>query len=147
VIEQQFRSTMRALTAALAVLIAGSACAASTAADTTLADGKAIFQTGRDLAGARITAVPPPLMPSCAACHHANGSGGLHLPGGAVSADLRHPALVTHQKVPYTLSLLERAISKGIDNEGKPLDKVMPRWHLTTRDLNDVAEYVLTALK
>jgi mono/diheme cytochrome c family protein len=108
------------------------------------ANGKAIFLTGRDLAGTHISAVPPALMPNCAACHRANGSGGVHLPGGAVSADLRHAALVTNQKPPYTLASLERAISKGIDNTGQPLNRVMPRWRLSARDLHDVAQYVLT---
>jgi mono/diheme cytochrome c family protein len=103
--------------------------------------------TGRDAQGAHIAAVPAALMPNCAACHRANGSGGVHLPGGAVSADLRHAALVTQQKPPYTLSLLERAISKGVDNTGHPLNRVMPRWHLSARDLHDVAQYVLAALK
>jgi mono/diheme cytochrome c family protein len=133
------------LAAAFAVSLAAVAGAAS--ADRSLANGRSIFQTGRDLNGTTIYAVPPPMRPSCAACHRANGAGGIHLPGGAVSADLRHAALVTHQKHPYTLALLERAISKGIDNEGKPLDRVMPRWRLSNRDLHDVAEYVLTQLK
>jgi len=120
---------------------------AAAAPVTPLANGKAIFLTGRDAQGARISAVPAALMPNCAACHRASGSGGVHLPGGAVSADLRHAALVTHQKPPYTLSLLERAISKGIDNTGQPLNRVMPRWHLSARDLHDVAQYVLTSMK
>lgn len=76
-----------------------------------------------------------------------NGSGGVHLPNGAVSADLRHKALVTGQKHPYTLALLERAISTGVDNEGQALNPVMPRWKLSGADLHDVAYYVLTALK
>ena len=71
----------------------------------------------------------------------------MHLPGGAVSADLRYKALVTDQKHPYTLALLERAISTGIDNEGQPLNKIMPRWKLSNTDLHDVAYYVLTQLK
>ena len=109
-----------------------------------LDNGRAIFLTGKDLDGVQIAAAQPPLRPYCAACHGANGAGGVHLPGGAVSADLRHAALVTRQRHPYTLALLERAISTGIDNDGKPLDPVMPRWQLTTRDLHDVAAYVLT---
>ena len=71
----------------------------------------------------------------------------MHLPGGAVSADLRHKALVTDQKQPYTLALLERAISTGVDNESQTLNPVMPRWKLSQSDLHDVAYYVLTALK
>jgi mono/diheme cytochrome c family protein len=112
-----------------------------------LANGKSIYQTGRDVGGAQIAAQHPPLYANCAACHHANGSGGMHLPGGAVSADLRYKALVTGQKKPYTQALLERAISTGIDNNGEALNPVMPRWKLSPRDLHDVAYYLRTQLK
>ena len=91
--------------------------------------------------GFRINALHPPLRTSCAACHRANGAGGVHLPGGAVSADLRQKALAA-TKPAYTLNSLERAISSGIDNQGQPLNPVMPRWQMTPRDLHDVAEYV-----
>ena len=131
-----------------ALVIVGFGTQARTAAmSSALANGKAIFRTGKDLAGIQIRANPPALMNSCAACHRADGSGGVRLPNGAVSADLRHHALVTAQKHPYTLALLERAISTGIDNEGKPLDRVMPRWKLSARDLHDIAEYVMLDLK
>lgn len=112
-----------------------------------IANGRTIFMTGRDAAGVQLTAVHPALRGSCAACHGADGAGGLHLPSGAVSADLRHAALVTHQKRPYTVALLERAISTGIDNMGQPLNPVMPRWRMSRRDLHDVSLYVLTKLK
>ncbi len=135
------------LTVLLAVGLADTAHSATASPSSTLANGKAIFQTGIDLHGTHITARPPALMPKCAACHYADGHGGLHLPGGAVSADLRHAALVTTQKPPYTLALLERAISTGIDNTGKPLSRVMPHWQLSKTDLHDVAQYVLTSLK
>lgn len=111
------------------------------------ANGRAIFMTGRDLAGHQIAASRPPLRASCMACHNANGSGGVHLPDGAVSADLRHKALVTDQHPPYTLRLLERAISTGVDNQGEKLDPVMPRWRLSKTDLHDVALYVSNRLK
>ena len=114
---------------------------------TAVPNGRSIFLTGKDLAGRQITAQRPPMYPSCAACHNTDGSGGKHLPGGAVSADLRYAALVTHQKTPYTLPLLERAISTGVDNEGQPLNPVMPRWRLSPQDVNDVADFVLTQLK
>lgn len=71
----------------------------------------------------------------------------MHFPGGVVSADLRHRALVIEQKHPYNLALVERAISTGIDSEGKPLSPVMPRWRLSRGDLHDVALYVLLKLK
>ncbi len=145
---------------AFAALAAAAGCSkpASTTAPATVAvpapcasarapavrDGCLIFQTGRDVDGKQIVASKHPLFPKCAACHHADGSGGRHLPGGAISADLRHKALVTDQKHPYTLALLKRAISTGIDNEGKPLAPAMPHWKLTQRDLHDVAAYVLS---
>lgn len=107
-------------------------------------NGRSIFLTGRDSAGRKISAARPPLRESCAACHGANGAGGVHLPGGAVSADLRHRALVTLQKHPYSQAVLERTIALGRDNEGKELDPVMPRWKMSRRDLHDVAAYVMT---
>lgn len=113
-------------------------------AQASLANGRAIFLTGRDADGVRIAAATPPLRPSCAACHGANGAGGVHLPGGAVSADLRHEALVTEMKPPYTPALVERAVSTGIDSAGAKLAVVMPRWRLSRRDLRDVAAYVMT---
>jgi len=136
--------------ALLVTLIAGcgSGAKSSTApANTPLENGRTIFQTGKDASGLQITARPAALMQSCAACHHADGSGGVHLPRGAVSADLRHKALVTGQTPPYTVALLERAISTGIDNNGQTLSPVMPRWQLSARDLKDVSTYVLTQLK
>ncbi len=108
----------------------------------TVQNGKLIYLTGRDRDGLTIVAAAPPLRPSCGACHGANGAGGVKFPDGAVSADLRHDALVGKQKPPYTLATIERAISHGIDNQGKPLDKVMPRWKLSPRNLRDVAQYV-----
>ncbi len=69
------------------------------------------------------------------------------MPGGVRSADLRYKALVSSQAKPYTVALLERAISTGIDNGGNPLNQMMPHWKLSRRDLHDVAHYVLTKLK
>lgn len=128
----------------LFVLLAG-LCACGHA-NSPLVNGRDIFLTGKDADGVQITAAKPPLQPYCAACHHANGAGGMKFPDGAVSADLRHKALVTDQTHPYTLELLERAISTGIDNDGKPLDPVMPRWTLSKGDLHDIAWYVFTQL-
>jgi mono/diheme cytochrome c family protein len=116
-------------------------------AQSAAANGAAIFQTGKDVDGVAIRAKKPPLYPSCAACHRADGSGGKSFPGGVTSADLRHKAMVTDQNHPYTLALIERAVSTGIDTDGKPLNSIMPRWTLSKRDLHDVSQYVLTQLK
>lgn len=71
----------------------------------------------------------------------------MHLAGGAVSADLRHDALTKEQDRPYTILLLERAISRGIDNDGDKLSPVMPRWQMSQTDLKDVAVYVYDRLR
>jgi mono/diheme cytochrome c family protein len=151
-----FSSIARFRLLALVVICAVAACARGGSAGSSpspnaartlpAGNGKLIFQTGRDSDGKQIAAAKPPLRRSCAACHGANGAGGIHLPGGAVSADLRHSALVVGQKHPYTLSLLERAITTGVDNDGQPLNSVMPHWKLSHRDLHDVATYVFTQL-
>lgn len=111
------------------------------------ANGRAIFMTGRDLAGRQITASPPAMRSSCVQCHRANGAGGMHFAGGVVSADLRHDKLTKEQDHPYTIALLERAISRGIDNDGDKLSPVMPRWRMTKTDLRDVATFVYDKLK
>ncbi|HEV3153441.1 MAG TPA: cytochrome c [Candidatus Baltobacteraceae bacterium] len=126
---------------------ANSSTAPSGAAPTSyssLANGREIFQTGKDWAGHPLVAATHPLRSSCAACHGTNGAGGQHIADHAVSADLRHTALVTDQKPPYNLQLLERAISTGVDNTGQPLNRVMPHWKMSSGDLHDVAAYVLT---
>ena len=146
----------RAATAAALTMLVVSGCSHGSNApsrnpaestSSALANGRDIFETGKDANGIAIVARQRPLMASCAACHRPDGSGGQRLPRHAVSADLRHHALVIAQKHPYTVALLERAISTGIDNEGQPLNPVMPRWRLSKRDLHDVALYVFTDLK
>ncbi len=136
------------------VLLAFAACSSASHAPAPAAasakppsNGQVIFQTGRDASGVQTIAQHPALRQSCAACHGATGAGGVHLPGGAVSADLRYKALVTTPKHPYTLALIEKAIATGIDNNGQSLNPVMPRWKLSKKDLHDVAYYVLHDLK
>ncbi len=136
-----------AILASMCLLFAGCYSSSTDSAADALANGKAIFTTGRDSQGQQVMAQKPPLMPTCQACHGATGAGGVHLPGGAVSADLRYSALVLGQKHPYTIALLERAISTGIDDDGDSLNPVMPRWNLSKQDLHDVAYYVLHTLK
>lgn len=43
---------------------------------------------------------------------------------------------------PYTDELIKRAITEGLDPGGKPLDKTMPRWKMSDRDLDDVIAYL-----
>ena len=45
---------------------------------------------------------------------------------------------------PYTKETLRRAIIKGIDPAGEPLDELMPRWRMSEQDLDDLVEFMVT---
>jgi len=93
----------RALTALACVSVVTLTIAAAAKPSSSFANGRAIFQTGRALAGVAIRAKPPPMHPACAACHRATGSGGLHPPRGVVSPAPRLPPPVPpHRKKPTT---------------------------------------------
>ncbi len=119
-----------------------------------IANGRSIFFSGTDLDGTRIsTAHPFRVYQSCAVCHGPDGGGGVELPDGAVSAKLGPNARMMDQmssmngkNAPWTLALMERAISDGLDQNGEALSPVMPRWKMSERDLHDIALYVLTQI-
>lgn len=45
---------------------------------------------------------------------------------------------------PYTEDTLKRAITQGLDPGGNPLDEFMPKWRMSTQDLNDLVSYIET---
>lgn len=55
----------------LVALICGVLIATGCSPDTSVANGRAIFRTGRDSAGIAISAAKPPLRTNCQACHGA----------------------------------------------------------------------------
>jgi hypothetical protein len=44
----------------------------------------------------------------------------------------------------YTDELVRRAITEGLDAEGKTLHWIMPRWTISERDLDDLIGYLKT---
>lgn len=80
---------------------------------------------------------------NCAACHGPDAKGGLKL-GDATAADLRWQTLgpTYHNNT----ALVQRAILQGLDQDGQPLDTVMPRWQgtLTTTQAQDLIAYLQT---
>ena len=121
-----------------------------------LANGRSIFFTNTDIDGTRITtATPARYYQSCAVCHGPDGAGGVQLADGAISAKLGSQAhmldmgsmgSMNTKNTPWTIALFERAISKGIDQNGDRLSLVMPRWNMSKRDLHDIAEYISTQI-
>ena len=80
---------------------------------------------------------------NCAACHGANGAGGLNI-GSATSADLRSPDLETTYN--NSDALISRAILTGKDQSNQDLDPVMPRFQgkLTQDQVTQIISYLKT---
>ncbi len=70
--------------------------------------------------------------------------------GTAVPVDIRYEALITgayepgEQATPYTDALIQRAVTQGLDADGKPLDRTMPRWQMADADFADLLAYLGT---
>lgn len=45
---------------------------------------------------------------------------------------------------PYTEETLRRAITRGIDPAGEPLDELMSQWRMSETDLDDLVEFIMT---
>jgi len=123
-----------------------------------IANGRAIYMTGKDINGVKVsTATPWRSYQSCAVCHSPNGAGNVLLADGATSAHLGPNAHMTDNMgsmstmkspmKPWTLALFERAIAAGVDENGEQLSPVMPRWRMSKRDLHDISLYVLTQIR
>ncbi|VVB84914.1 Uncharacterised protein [uncultured archaeon] len=56
------------------------------------------------------------------------------------SPDIRYSVL-TAGNPPYTDDL-KRAITKGVDSEGKKLEPPMPVWKMSDEDMNDLIAYI-----
>jgi len=57
----------------------------------------------------------------------------------------KEPGQEEHEEhPPYTEETLKRAITRGIDPAGEPLDEEMPRWRMSERDLNDLVDFIMT---
>ncbi len=115
------------------------------------ARGAWIYRTGTD----PDTGIPIPasggmmMHMSCADCHGLDGRG-LRTPM-FVSPDIRYRNLTDPAGMVeadgsrghvYTDELIERAITQGIDAEGRPLAWPMPRWQMTEQQLNDLLAYL-----
>lgn len=114
--------------------------------------GAWIFRAGTDPDGRPIPYAGGMMMPmSCAGCHGVDGHG-LQTPM-FVSPNITHRNLTNPAGMlepdgtrgpRYTDDLIQRAVTQGIDAEGKPLAWPMPRWQLTSREWGDLFAYLKT---
>ncbi len=87
----------------------------------------------------------------CATCHGADRRGSRMMPQFWTTAPpLTRDALFEshddgdghggHER--YTDESLRRAVFRGVDPAGKPLDGIMPRWSMSDRDWEDLLAYL-----
>ncbi len=104
-------------------------------------NGERIYLTGLSSRG-RISAPGIGHMRvGCANCHGLDGRGGLLVPDGTESADIRWSSL---QAEGMDEEMVKRAITQGVDEEGGSLSPYMPRWSMDPEDLDDLIEYLKT---
>ncbi len=91
-------------------------------------------------------------MMTCASCHGPDGHGGrVRMMMRVFEApDIRYQILTSEEHgeemehEPYTDEDIKRAITEGVEPDGKPLEWPMPRWTMSDEDLDDLLEFLKT---
>lgn len=111
--------------------------------------GESIFLDGIGTDGQPIprTASGPGMMGGgCVSCHGTDGSGGRFSMGmGDFEApDIRYTTLTSkHEGEPaMTDAEIKKAIVEGVEPDGEMLSPYMPRWDMTSADLDATLEYL-----
>jgi cytochrome c oxidase subunit II len=116
-------------------------------------NGQRIYFTAASSSGERITYTGGPggMMQGPLACVNCHGSEGR---GGTVNfmmqtsdvPDITWPTLTgqyeDHQ--PFTEETVKQAIAQGVDPASNSLEYPMPRWQMSTQDLNDLVAFIKT---
>ena len=116
--------------------------------------GRQIYEFGTSPSGTAIEAViadekvAGAILP-CANCHGHDGAGkpeGGLTPSNITWEALTKPYSVTRadgrSRPAYSVHLLKRAITMGIDSGDQPLSEAMPRFHLSLADASDLTAYI-----
>lgn len=82
---------------------------------------------------------------ACVNCHRADGHGAQI---GSLGQLFQAPnitwAALAAENPPYSDATVKRAITQGVDSGGGPLEWAMPRWSMSTADLDDLVSYLKT---
>jgi len=90
---------------------------------------------------------------TCASCHGPDGRGGRQrmMMRTFDAPDIRFQTLSTPRKNDqgedepiFTEATVKRAITEGVDPDGKDLEWPMPRWSMSAADLDDLVQYLKT---
>lgn len=121
-------------------------------------NGQRIYYTATSTSDEPVTATEGPHWfqmhgGSCVDCHGPDGQGGYVVPmTNVVAPNITYEALTSEhhgmqgeeEHPPYTEATIERAITEGVDPAGEPLDYAMPRWNMTSNDIDDLVAYLKT---
>jgi cytochrome c oxidase subunit 2 len=112
--------------------------------------GERIFQTGLNASGNPIPRTSLPISEGflmmggggCASCHASDGHGGTvsMMMGYITTPDITYDALKSEDY--DSDSSIARAIVDGLDEDGHPLERTMPRWKMTDAEVTDVISYL-----
>lgn len=119
-------------------------------------NGESIYYTAVNKQGERIGAEMMNMQMndtnfSCVDCHGENGRGRKveMMMGSFTAPDIRYSVLKeghsgneNEDHEPYNDQTLARAIIKGIDPGGIPLNYPMPRWQMKSKDVKDLISYL-----
>jgi cytochrome c oxidase subunit 2 len=113
-------------------------------------NGQRIYFTSESDSGRPITytwdlPMGPPFL-ACVNCHGPEGQGGKSFLFMQVvdAPKITWQELTRESDPAYSVRTVERAITQGIDNEGKQLKEAMPRWSLSSSDLADLVGFLKT---
>jgi len=88
---------------------------------------------------------------ACADCHGSGGRGGRHVMHMTVmdAPDIRWSTLSEAEHddeemdhPPYDAESFNRAVTQGLEPDGKRLDPAMPRWQMSDKDLDGLLEFL-----
>jgi mono/diheme cytochrome c family protein len=91
---------------------------------------------------------------TCVNCHGPTGEGGtvymmmqsFDVPNITWShlTEEEHEEEGHEEHPPYTEETVKQAITQGLDPAGEPLDEFMPKWRMSSQDLDDLVAFVKT---
>ena len=137
------------------LLLASTDPASAEPPDPAQAAGRTLFVAGTGTGGAIVAtlgagqvAVPASSVP-CASCHGRDGRGrpeGAIVPPNITGPTLGAPVVRpgSGERRAYDPAAIVRAVTLGIDVEGRPLDPIMPRYRLTLDDAAHLVRYLNT---
>jgi len=122
-------------------------------------NGKSLYYHGKNLNGKKIIPTGGPVWlgengGSCVNCHNNNAQGNVAVINCSIkSANISYDALTSDEhmkgmskdhshKNKYNFEKVKNAIKNGVTPDGKRLNKCMPKWNMSDKDLGDLVYFL-----